>query len=161
MTILHPKRIPVAAVVLILLGVLAAVTPWYIFPVCEMKGTSDNGMADMNVNAGNAITNNPGTHMKCWYTAEAETGVGILLLLAGLAMLLLPWRVSRKTAGILGVVFGILIILIPTVIIGVCDSPDAACRIGTLPALILLGAITIIFSIYLVLSKDTTSTDLP
>lgn len=143
----NKKQSSILAGILILLGVLVVLTPWFIFPVCEIKGVSDTGMADMNMN--------PGTHMKCWYTAEAETGVGVLIILTGVALLALPGRVSRKTAGIAGGILGLIIILVPTVLVGVCTTPDAPCRIGTLPALILLGAVTVITGIYLVLSKDT------
>jgi Domain of unknown function (DUF4418) len=144
------KKSHIPAGILILLGVLVVLTPWFIFPVCEIKGASDTGMTDMNVNTG--------THMKCWYTAEAETGVGALIILTGVALLALPGRVSRKTAGIIGGILGLIVILVPTVLVGVCSTPDAPCRIGTLPALILLGAVTVITGIYLVLSKDTVPT---
>jgi len=143
----NKKQSRILAGILILLGILVVLTPWYIFPVCEIKGVSDTGMADMHTN--------PGTHMKCWYTAEAETGVGVLIILTGLALLALPGRVSRKASGIAGGILGVIVILVPTVLTGVCNTPDAPCRIGTLPALILLGAVTVITGIYLILSKDT------
>jgi Domain of unknown function (DUF4418) len=143
----NKRKSHIPAGILILLGVLVVLTPWFIFPVCEIKGVSDTGMADMNMNSG--------THMKCWYTAEAETGVGALVILTGVALLALPGRVSRKTAGIIGGILGLIVILVPTVLVGICSTPDAPCRIGTLPALLLLGAVTVITGVYLVLSKDT------
>jgi ABC-type transport system involved in cytochrome c biogenesis permease subunit len=150
----NKKRSTILAGILILLGVLVVLTPWYIFPVCEIAEKS--GTTQMETGSDNAMSMNinPGSHMKCWYTAEAETGVGVLLILTGVALLALPGRVSRKTAGILGGILGLIVILVPTILVGVCTTPDAPCRIGTLPALILLGAVTVITGIYLVLSKD-------
>ena len=108
-------------------------------------------MATMKSDA--SMNTNPGTHMKCWYTAEAETVTGVLIVLTGFALLALPDRVSRKTAGIAGIILGLIVSLIPTILVGVCATPDAPCRIGTLPALILLGAATLITGVYLVLTN--------
>jgi len=146
----NKKQSSISAGILIILGVLVVLTPWFIFPVCEIKGVSDTSMADMNTN--------PGTHMKCWYTAEAETGVGALIILTGVALLALPGRISRKTAGIIGGILGLIVILVPTGLVGVCSTPDSPCRIGTLPALLLLGAVTVITGIYLALSKEAAPT---
>lgn len=144
-----PNRILAIAGILILLGILVAVTPWYIFPVCEVKGTSDDSMADMKMGSDSSMATSPGTHMKCWYTAEAETGVGALIILMGILLIVLPSRISEKVTGILSVILGIVTISIPTFVIGVCNSPSAPCRIGTLPALILLGFLTVIAGMYL------------
>ena len=149
----NKKQSKILAGILILIGLLVVLTPWYIFPVCEIAEKS--GTMQMDAGSDNGMNMNSGTHMKCWYTAEAETGVGALIILTGAALLALPGRVSRKTAGIIGGILGLIVILVPTVLVGVCSTPDAPCRIGTLPALILLGAITLITGIYLVLSKNT------
>jgi hypothetical protein len=151
----NKQQSKILAGILILLGVLVVLTPWYIFPVCEIAEKS--GAMQMNDGSDNGMNMNPGTHMKCWYTAEAETGVGVLIILTGVALLALPGRISRKTAGIIGGILGLIVILVPTILVGICSTPDAPCRIGTLPALILLGAVTVITGIYLVLSKDTVS----
>jgi hypothetical protein len=95
--------------------------------------------------------------MTCWYTGEAETGIGALIVLAGLALIALPGRDSRRALGILGIGIGVIVALIPTVLIGTCSDPSSPCNIGTKPALIILGALTVIVGIYLVLSKDTVS----
>jgi hypothetical protein len=144
-----PNRYPIVATILIILGVLVAVTPWFIFPVCEAKGTSGDSTEGMHVDSAK--------HMKCWYTAVYESGVGILILLTGLVLIALPGRLSRRTIGILDVVLGAVVLLIPTALIGVCASANAPCRIGTLPALILLGVLTAVTGIYLVISKDAST----
>jgi hypothetical protein len=96
--------------------------------------------------------------MKCGYTARAEAAVGALVILAGLTLLALPSRDSRRALGVIGIGLGAVTLLIPTVLIGVCTAADAPCRIGTLPALILLGVLTAIAGIFLVLSRDEPKT---
>ncbi|MFA5236719.1 MAG: DUF4418 family protein, partial [Methanoregula sp.] len=66
----------------------------------------------------------------------------------------LPGRDSRRAIGGTVIGLGVVTVLIPTVLIGVCSAANAPCRIGTLPALILLGVLTTITGIFLVISRD-------
>ena len=75
--------------ILILLGLLIVLTPWYIFPICEIAEKS--GSMQMGTSGNNAMNMNMdnGTHMTCWYTAEAEAGTGALVVLIGLVLFVL------------------------------------------------------------------------
>jgi len=154
-----PTRPLLLAGVLIIVGALIVITPWYIFPICEAKGVSSHPMSRMSSGSGSDSSTgmSPGTLMKCGYTARAEAAIGALVVLAGLTLIALPDRNSRKAIGIIGIGLGAVTILIPTVLIGVCTAADAPCRIGTLPALILLGILTIVSGILLVLEKGAPS----
>jgi hypothetical protein len=152
MTLDNKKRDRIVAGVLILLGLLIILTPWYIFPICEIAEKSGN--MQMASGSGNDMNMNSSTHMTCWYTAEAETGTGALAILAGLVLLAWPNRESRRSLGIITIGLGVVTILFPTYLIGTCTSPDSACNIGTKPALIILGVLTVITGIYLVLARD-------
>lgn len=126
------NRIVVGTVVL-LLGVLVALVPQYVFPVCP-----------------GLIETVAGKHvpMKCFWMARAELGVGFIIGLSGLVMLL------SKNMGVrlglsMGTLFaGIVVIALPVCLIGVCPSPQMACHAGTLPALIILGALTILTTLF-------------
>lgn len=149
------KRNRIIAAVLILIGLLIILTPWYIFPICEIAEKS--GTLQMETGGNNDMNMESGSHMTCWYTAEAEAGTGALVILAGLVLLALPNRDSRRSLGIIAAGLGVVTVLLPTYLIGMCTSfPDTPCNIGTKPALILLGALTVITGIYLVLAKDET-----
>jgi hypothetical protein len=111
----------------IALGGLVALTPWYIFPVCAVS---------------------EGAFMRCGYTARAETGVvAPLIILVGAMLPLSKTKELRGAVGIFGFGLGVLVLLLPIYIIGMCQSPDMPCRIGTLPSLVLLGSATIVASI--------------
>jgi hypothetical protein len=154
------NRLLLLAGILIVLGALIIVTPWYIFPVCEAKGVTSHSMSSMSMGAAGDTSagTSAATIMKCGYTARAEAAVGALVILAGLTLLALPSRDSRRALGVIGIGLGAVTLLIPTVLIGVCTAADAPCRIGTLPALILLGVLTAIAGIFLVLSRDEPKT---
>lgn len=136
------------AVILIIVGLLTVLIPWYILPVCEAAGKDSSSMAEMHM--GKA-----GVPMKCGYTARAEVGVGALGVLLGLTLLILPRRDSRRAVGISAIGVGVFTVLLPTVLIGMCGSPSAPCVIGTKPGLFLLGAITVITGIILIFTKDS------
>lgn len=141
--------------IFILLGLLIVLTPWYIFPICEIAEKS--GTMQMGTSSDNAMNMNTdsGAHMTCWYTAEAEAGTGALVILVGLVLFALPNRDSRRSLGIIAIGLGVITVLLPTYLIGMCtSSPDTPCNIGTKPALILLGVLTAITGIYLILAKD-------
>jgi hypothetical protein len=153
------KRPLLLAGVLVILGALIVITPWYIFPVCEAKGITSHPMSKMSSVAGSdqSMGTSTVTIMKCGYTARAEAAIGALIILAGLTLIALPERDSRRAIGIIGIGLGAVTALVPTVLIGVCTAADSPCRIGTLPALIILGTLTIIAGILLVLLKDDPS----
>jgi len=123
----------VLAVALIVLAVLISVVPQ--FTDCQSQGrqlTLDNGK------------NVP---MKCHWTAVAELVLGITLAVLGIELFFSRRKETRMALGILGVVLGVFVILIPTVLIGVCMSADMLCNSVMKPALILTGSLVAVVSL--------------
>ena len=119
----------ILAVITAVLGLLAAIGPRTIFPVCSA--------AEMK--------------MKCYYTANAELAVGIIAALIGIAIILIDKNKAKLVLSAVQAVLGLVIILIPTAIIGVCGSPMMHCVSTTKPALIVIGALVTVISVILVL----------
>lgn len=122
-----------------LLGALISAGPQSIFKVCEP--TSDKVM-------------------KCLWTATAEIGVGIVIVLLGIFLLALKSSQARLGVSISVAFMGILAALFPTVLIGVCPKVTMRCHMLTLPALlvlsvfIVLGALINCFYLYKISKKD-------
>jgi hypothetical protein len=131
------KTINVYGALLVLLGIIIILTPWIIFPVCEMQGI-------YVVTAGGA--NLP---MTCGWTARAESGIGALIVVAGGLLIARSTRETRQAVGIFTIAMGTLVILFPTFLIGMCKVATHPCRMTTLPALEILGVIVIIVGGYL------------
>ena len=111
-------------------GLLVMLTPTVILPVCE-----------------DLVKTAMGTFvpMRCHYTAQGEIQVGAVLALVG--GLIFVYGNKSETRGALSAVvlaLGVAVILIPTVLMGVCANPDHPCNAGTKPALLLLGAVTML-----------------
>jgi len=79
--------------------------------------------------------------MKCLWTARAEIGLGVLLLAVGVFLFISRKLESRRFLSLLALILGILIILFPTALIGVCANPDMSCVVLMKPILLLIGAV--------------------
>lgn len=111
----------------IILGLLISLGPSTIFAVC---GPMDDGK-----------------FMKCHWTARAELGIGLGIVL--LAVLSIVFASKEVRAGLL---LGIATlssnsILIPTALIGVCGGEHMQCNALTRPALLVIGVISIVIAL--------------
>ncbi len=85
--------------------------------------------------------------MKCFWTARAEIGLGILLLAVGVFLSISRRLESRRFLSVLALILGILIILLPTLLIGVCTNPNMFCAVLMKPILLMIGAVVGILGI--------------
>ncbi len=127
---------------LVLLGIIIILTPWIIFPVCEMEGSYVVTAAGAKL------------PMTCGWAARAEAGVGGLIVLAGGLLIFRSTPETRQTIGIFSIAMGVLVVLFPTVLIGMCKVVTHPCRLTTLPALEILGIFVIIIGAYLVWKRE-------
>ena len=115
-------------VLIIVWGLLLILVPWVIFPVCGVGRYAPPPGQPIGVHA-------------CHGTLKAETALGILTIVLGVVPLLWFRRGVVILVSAAAVVDAVLVILFPTVITGICKVPTMACRMGTLPALVILGII--------------------
>ncbi len=134
-------KLSLGGTILVALGALIVLTPWYIFPVCEVFGDY------AQTATGKLLV------MPCGYTARAELGVGSLLALSGAVLMFVKTTETRRALGGVSTALGALAIAFPTAIIGMCANPTHPCVTGTEPALILLGALTILVSLIVILRR--------
>lgn len=113
----------ITGIVIAVLGLLTALIPTVIFKVCEAMD---------------------GKFMKCHWTSQTEVAVGIATLVLGVLIVLSKEKAAGATYSVASAINGVLVILIPTVVIGVCGSADMPCHSGTKPALIIAGALIIV-----------------
>jgi hypothetical protein len=132
-------RMKLQAVILMLLAIVIAVLPQ--FTDCESQGRH-LVLAD-----GREIP------MKCHWSAAGELGLGFPLLALGAVLFFSRQAETRRALGILGVVLGLIVVLIPTVLIGVCASLEMICNSIMKPALILAGSLVMAVSVWVVLSS--------
>src|SRR5690606_10607353 len=127
---------------LVILGIVIILTPWVLFPVCEVEGMY--------------LTTSAGVQMpmKCGWTARAETAMGALIIVMGGLLVARHTPETRQAVGLFNVAAGILVVLFPTYLIGMCRLADHPCRQLTLPALEVLGVIVIIIGAFLIWKRE-------
>lgn len=112
-----------AAVPQIVFGVLIAIGPQTFAHVCEVGDTP----------------------MACHYTAQTELGIGAAIAVLAAIGLFVDGKI-RAGISIANIAFGVLTIMVPTTLIGVCKGAMMHCHMVTMPVLIVLGALLIVVS---------------
>jgi hypothetical protein len=122
----------VIGIALIVLALAIIIVP--MFTDCESQGKY------LTTSTGKEIS------MKCHWAGLAEIATGVPLLAVGIIMLLTRRKSNLYILGIIGVVMGVLTIMFPSNIIGVCQTPTMLCNTAMRPALIILGVLAIVGS---------------
>lgn len=138
----------------VIFGFAIAVGPQTIFPVCGIRESESSSAAGMRQNSMSSdgaessdIMGMGDSHMKCWYTGKWEITVGSIIFLLGLLLIFL--KNNKAGIGLLAAAFvsGVFVLLIPTVLVGVCGNIHMDCHVLTLPALIIFSGATILTSL--------------
>lgn len=109
-----------------IIGLLIAIGPRTIFYVCD---------------------SNEDMIMRCYYTAQTELALGIEIAMFGVILTLQKSRAAQAATCIALALSGIFTLLVPNVLIGVCDGIHMHCHAVAKPALSLLGIAVIIVAI--------------
>ena len=115
-------RTKITGIIIAVLGLLTALIPNFIFKVCPTMEKV----------------------MKCHWTGRVETALGVTVIVLGVVIAISGQKAFAAAASLASAINGVLVVLIPTVIIGVCGSAELNCNAGTKPALIIAGALTVI-----------------
>ncbi len=120
-------------IILMALAVLVAVAaPLY---TCEHDGKSIT------------LANGKKAPMKCLWTAMAAIAGAIPIFGVGALQVFSRQRETRRATGALGILSGVSLILLPTLLIGVCPHQDAICNLVLRPGLIFIGGLVSILSV--------------
>lgn len=111
----------ISSLIFILAGLFTILAPTVLFPVCESE-----------------------MKMSCYYTKQAEIGVGILIIALGIVSVLFSSSKVRLGISIAQFFNAILVLAFPLKLTGLCKMSEMACRAGTLPALIVISVLLLI-----------------
>ncbi|MDR0819672.1 MAG: DUF4418 family protein [Oscillospiraceae bacterium] len=123
------KNRAAAAAVSVVSGALVAAGPQSLFKICDQSHHAHTG-----------------GFSTCYYTAQAEIGIGIVLALLGIAYLLFS-NPDTHIGLTIGIALGALLaFLAPNALIGMDSDPMMACLTATLPALNIITIATFLFA---------------
>jgi hypothetical protein len=120
-------------IVLIVVALVIAIVPQ--FTDCYSQGSQIT------------LANGSVIPMKCHWTAMGEIGVAVPLLVVGILMLISKRRETAIILSILGIILSVLLIMLPTQMIGVCAMPTHICVSTMKPILIISGVAAIAASL--------------
>lgn len=129
----HKGRSVWTEAVLIVLGIVIAVGPYTLYPICDVS-----------------------MHGGCYDTGIAEVVLGIILVLAGVASLFMQDIRRRRLLWIVLIAVPVLSILFVTSITGTCGMSTMACNKTGEPGIVAVGVITAIVAVFdlLLLQND-------
>jgi hypothetical protein len=132
------KKTTISSIVVIILGLLIAMGPQFLFKVCAAHS---------------------GAFPLCHWSARSELGMGMLIAALGICLIVFT---DAKTQ--LGLVIGIflasiIVIGIPHALIGGCKASTMACRRVAFPAITVIGIILLVFSIAIVVYSEMKKTE--
>ncbi|KFI92365.1 hypothetical protein BISA_0765 [Bifidobacterium saguini DSM 23967] len=81
----------------------------------------------------------------CHYSQQAATGIGVVILAFGIIALFVNHQI-RIGLNIAAIANALLLLAVPTFLIGVCNGAMMHCRMVMLPTLIVLGVLTLVFA---------------
>ena len=131
----------VLATIIVVLGLIVAIIPKYIFPICE----SDNL----------GVFSSYTPIMRCFWFGRIELYMGGLVVLSGLVLFFRPKSDNRFAIGALLIGLGLVIMLVTlnTVVGSTCGHVHSICQIGTKPAERISGTLVTIFGLILMISS--------
>jgi hypothetical protein len=122
----------VLGIILVVLALAVIIIP--MFTDCQSQGKSIT------------LPNGKTVPMKCHWSGVAEIVAAVPLALVGVLMCFTKKKLGFLILSVLGIVLGILVILIPASLIGVCTS-GMLCETVMKPALTIMGGLVIIASL--------------
>jgi hypothetical protein len=130
-----------------LLGIFLAILAINIAIIPQFNNCSYDGKS-LTLNSGKTVP------MKCLWTARAELATGASLLAVGAMITVNRRKESLRNLSVMSIVLGIVVILLPTYLIGVCQS-KMDCNIVMRPAMLGLGSLAVLSGLFgLMISRE-------
>lgn len=132
---------------MILIALVLAIVP--AFTDCQSQGRS------LTTKDGKTVP------MKCHWTGIAEIGAALPIALVGVFNLRKQRKDVARITGVVGMASGVMAVLFPAVLIGVCANPSMICNMIMRPTLIMGGVLAIAASLVIFFNASDPQTIAP
>jgi len=150
------KKSIIIGSVVIVLGLLIALGPQFLFKVCDPAMALAEEAEDccaVPEEAG-CCSSTASSLPICHWSARAEIGVGLLIAALGICMFVFT-DLKTQLGLVIGVFFAAIVALfIPLTLIGGCSSMAMACHKVAFPALTVESIILLVFSVAIVVYSE-------
>ena len=135
------KKNIIVVTVIIVLGALIALGPLFVFRICDPAAM--DGEVEITCCG-------PSGYPRCQWTAQAEIGIGLLIIALGACMLVFDDIKTRLGLAITVSLASLAALAFPYFLIGGCPSLDMACHRIAFPAIAVESIILFVFSMSIV-----------
>jgi len=142
------KKAIICGSIVIVLGLLIALGPQFLFKVCGSNMASSESTEDCCAQPAKSSCCGPAVSSLpiCHWSAQAEIGMGLLIAALGACMIVFT-DVKTHLGLLIGVFLASIVALaIPNFLIGGCSTMTMQCRRVAFPALTIESAILLVFS---------------
>jgi hypothetical protein len=119
-------------ILFVVLALVIGIVP--IFTDCQSQGRAIE------------LANGKTIPMKCHWTGRAEVAVAVPLAGVGILFLLGRRKETRRALAVVAALLGLMAILLPAWLIGVCSAAEMVCKMTMEPILMLAGVLTVVLS---------------
>jgi peptidoglycan/LPS O-acetylase OafA/YrhL len=145
------------AVLVVAVALVIGIVPQ--FTHCKTGSTmsatgSSTPASGVSTTAAGAATTAKAAPMRCYWSARAELGGALPLAAAGVLLFLSRRKETRRALAILVSVLGVVTMLVPTVLIGVCEQSSAVCNTTMRPAMLAAGGLTVVLGLIILIRNE-------
>jgi len=140
------KRAIIFGSVIIILGLLIALGPKFLFKVCETMASTENAEDCCAETAKDSCCGPSKSDLPiCHWSAQAEIGIGFLIVSLGICLIVFT-DIKTHLGLFIGVFFsGIITLFIPNALIGGCSVKTMVCHKIAFPALTVESILLVVF----------------
>ena len=131
------KKNIIVVTVIIVLGALIALGPLFVFRICDP--VTMDGEVEITCCG-------PSGYPRCQWTAQAEIGIGLLVIALGACMLVFDDAKTRLGLAVTVSLASLAALAFPYFLIGGCPAPDMACHKTAFPAIAVESMVLFVFS---------------
>ena len=147
----------VVAVLVVAMALVIGIAPQFTHckPGSAMSANASTAAPPAGTMAGaDPAATTKATPMRCYWTARAELGLALPLAAAGVLLFFSRRKETRRALAVLVCTLGVVTILLPTVLIGVCEQSSAACNTTMRPILLAAGGLTVIIGLITLIRNE-------
>ncbi len=109
--------------IVVFLGVLLVVVPRFVLPPCSVPVGTASGIY---------------IPMKCHWSGQMAMGLGLFVTFEGLLLGMMKSVFARLGLSLAVMATAVLTMAVPTILIGICAGSTMPCRVGMLPAILVV-----------------------
>ena len=145
----------VVGILIVAMALVVGIVPQFTYcKFCSVSPTMSMAGSGAATGTGATMASTATAPMPCYWTARAALGLAPVLCAAGVLLFFSRRKETRRALAVLISVLGLVAILLPTVLIGVCATAGAACNTIMRPSMVAAGGIAVALGLITLVTNE-------